>query len=172
MEMLGGCALIITQPAASYRATWSCSHLYPHVQSVLQVLQLADSTCYISEPCDGAAGNGRTQLGLPAELTKPAPDTNCSTDHVTQLMSDIAAVQLPQQQPEAHEPHLDCQGLQLLSNDRPLHWEAFVRQQQVLAAGGSNRTLCKFLDDAALADCKACAMSGGLPDQTCSLPNH
>lgn len=140
-----------------------------HPCSVVQVLDLASGPHHIAQRLHAAAGDAHTQLGLPAELTQPASDIKTCTAHVAQLMSDIAAVQLPLQQleaePEAHEPWRDCQGLQLLSNDRPLNWEAFVRQQLVPAAGGNTVTACKFLDDAALADCKAYGLTQGtVPD--------
>lgn len=177
MAMPGGCnyAIIITQPSNSTWSKSSCWCWYPPMQCVVQVLELVCPPHHIAQPLQEAAADAHTQLGVPAELTQPASDAHTCTDHVAQLMSDIAAVQLPQQQlmaePEAHAPCLDCQGLQLLSSDRLLHWEAFVREQLVPAAGGNTVTACKFLDDAALADCKAYGLtSGTVPDPNCLFP--
>lgn len=165
--MKGGCddAIVVSPPTSSTeRSASCCTHLYSPIQSVVQVLQPASKSCLTAPPLVDAAPDVHIPMRLPAETSPPASDSNNSADRGAQLLSDIAATQLPQQQAEAeveaHEPRLDCQGLRLLSSDRPLHWEAFVRHQHLPASQGTTFAACKFLEEAAVADCNAILVPG------------
>ena len=103
----------------------------------------------------------------PEQLDPPIPigpafDGRNSFDESPQSVSEVHAIQMSQLQSEA-EPHgvrLDCQGLKLGTTDRLLHWESLVRLLQTPTVYTSSTAECQFLQDAAVADCRAQAVSG------------
>ena len=103
------------------------------------------------------------QLDSPI-LIGPAFDVSNSADESPPSVSGVLAIQLSQLQPEAepHEVRLDCQGLKLLPTDRLLHWESLVRCLKTPAVQASTTAECKFLQDAAVADCRAQTLSGDM----------
>ena len=121
-----------------------------------------------NHPLIEARHNEPQQLGSPIEAIWPAFDARHSADDNSQAVSEVLATRLSQLQPRAEpsEVRLDCQGLKLLTTDRLLHWESLVRRLKTPAAQAINSVECQFLQDAALADCKAQAVSGTVLD-TC-----
>ena len=106
------------------------------------------------------------QLNPPVEASGPAFDARNSIDENPLTVSEELAIHLSQLQPQA-EPcgvRLDCQGLKLLTTDRLLHWESLVRRLKMPVAQASNTAECHFLQKAAVADCKAQAVSGTILD--------
>lgn len=105
-----------------------------------------------------AANDAPEQLIHPVEAIGPAS----ADDEHTLCMSEVLAKQLSQLPPDT-EPcgtRSDCQGLKLLSRDRALHWESLVRCLRSLGPPASSAAGSHFLEQAALADCKAQAVPG------------
>lgn len=124
-------------------------------------------------PLVEARHNEPQRLGFPIEAIWPAFDARRSADDNPQAVSEVLATQLSQLQPqdEPSEVRLDCQGLKLLTMDRFLHWESLVRRLKTPAAQAMNSAESQFLQDAALADCKAQAVSGTVLG-TCYYPMY
>lgn len=104
------------------------------------------------------------------EATRPALADN---EH-TLCLSEVLAMQLSQLPPDT-EPcgtRLDCQGLKLLSRDRVLHWESLVRCLKSPGSPASSAAGSHFLEQAALADCKAQAVPGTMRNLCCGLATH
>lgn len=122
---------------------------------------------YCDQPVEEAAHDEPQQL-IPVEATGPASVDN---EHTLSLSREVLAVQLAQLPPDT-EPcglRLDCQGLKLLSRDRVLHWESLVRCLKSPGSSASSTAGCHFLEQAALADCKAQAVSGTTLDLCSNL---
>ena len=109
-----------------------------------------------------AAPGAPYQPDPPADTTEPASAVNSSADKGALGILEVLAVQLAQRQsePELGSPRVDCQGLKLLTSDRPLHWEGFVIQHKLHATQGSTIVDFKFLQDAAVAELTAQGVSG------------
>ena len=124
-----------------------------------------------NQPLEEARSHEPEQLDPTIQNFGPAANARNSADVDPQHLSEVLAIQLSQLQPQAKPcgVRLDCQGLKLLTMDRDLHWESLARRLKTPVVQASNNSECRLLQDAAVADCKAQAVSGTVLD-ACYCP--